>query len=155
MKQYIPHKIVVPRFSEAEGFYTTKARSKNMGRIRGKNTKPELKLRKVLWSMGYRYRKNVKELPGKPDVVFLKQKLAVFVDGEFWHGFNWAEKKSEIKSNRGFWIPKIERNMQRDWETNKSLVEMGYTVIRFWQQEIDTDFISCLRQITCFLDERK
>jgi DNA mismatch endonuclease (patch repair protein) len=155
VKQYIPHKIIVPRFSEAEGFYTTKTRSKNMSKIRGKNTKPELKLRKVLWSLGYRYRKNVKTLPGTPDLVYMKQKLTVFVDGEFWHGFNWAENKTRIKTNPRFWIPKIERNMQRDWETNKALVEMGYTVMRFWQQEIEKDFISCLRQVIDFLEERK
>lgn len=153
MKQYNPNKIEVPKFCEAEGFYTTKPRSKNMGKIKSKNTQPELKLRKVLWSLGYRYRINVKQLPGSPDIVFNRQKLALFIDGEFWHGYQWLEKKEQLKTNRGFWIPKIERNMQRDWENNKTLIETGYTVMRFWQHEIQNEFSNCLTQIIKYLAE--
>src|SRR3989339_461591 len=154
LKQYKPNKIKVPKFCEAEGFYTTPNRSKNIGQIKGKNTQPELKLRKVLWSLGYRYGINVKQLPGPPDMFFTRHKLAIFIDGEFWHGFRWEEKKNQLKANRDFWIPKIERNMQRDWENNKALIEMGYTVMRFWQKEIQKDFTNCLAQIAHFIDDK-
>ncbi|MBY0425310.1 MAG: very short patch repair endonuclease, partial [Cytophagales bacterium] len=102
-----PEEIEVPRFCEANGFYTTKARSAIMSTIRAKNTKPEIRLRKALWSQGIRYRKTLKNLPGKPDIVIRKYRLVIFVDGEFWHGYDWENKKATIKSNRGFWIPKI------------------------------------------------
>ena len=103
---YKEEKIKVPRFNEASGFYTTKKRSKIMSKIRGKNTKPEMLFRKALWHKGVRYRVNSKKLPGKPDVSIQKYKLAIFIDGEFWHGYNWDEKKVCIKSNRDFWIQK-------------------------------------------------
>jgi len=139
MKPYKIKPIKVPRFEEAAGFYTTRKRSEAMKKIRSKNTKPEIILRKELWSRGYRYRLNVKKLPGKPDVVITKYRLVIFLDGEFWHGHKWGEKKEKIKSNRGFWIPKIERNIQRDDEVNEHLDELGWTVIRFWQNKIVND----------------
>ncbi len=139
MKPYTTKPIKVPRFEEAAGFYTSPKRSEAMKKIRSKNTKPEITLRKELWSRGYRYRTNVKKIPGKPDIVITKYKLAIFVDGEFWHGHNWDEKKEKIKSNRGFWIPKIERNIQRDDEVNEQLDTLGWTVIRFWQHKIVND----------------
>lgn len=112
LKTYLENNIVVPQFNEENGFYTTKQRSELMSKIKSKNTKPEIKVRKALWALGFRYRKNVKELPGSPDIVFAKQRLVIFIDGEFWHGFNWESKKSKLVANRGFWIPKIERNIQ-------------------------------------------
>ncbi len=147
MKKYPEHKIKVPRFKEEHGFYTTKERSKLMSKIRGKDTKPEVILRKTLWNIGVRYRKNVKKLPGKPDIVISKYRLIIFVDGEFWHGFNWEEKKTKIKSNREFWIPKIERNMQRDKEINEQLKSAGWTVLRFWEQEVKKEFGKCIYEI--------
>jgi DNA mismatch endonuclease, patch repair protein len=99
--QYQLKKVKAPRFEEADGFYTTPDRSK-MGKFRSKNTKPEVLLRKELWKRGYRYRTNAKKLLGRPDIVITKFKLAIFVDGEFWHGHQWDEKKEKIKSNRGF-----------------------------------------------------
>ena len=140
MKEYIENQIVVPRFNEANGFYTTKQRSELMGRIKSQNTKPELKLRKALWNLGFRYRKNLRKLPGSPDIVYSKKKLVIFIDGEFWHGYNWPEKKSKIKTNREFWIPKIERNIQRDQQNNKLLIETGWHVIRFWENELKKRF---------------
>ena len=139
--------IKVPRFSEAAGFYTTSQRSKLMSKIRSKNTKPEVKLRKTLWQMGVRYRLNVKNLPGTPDIVIRKYKLAIFVDGEFWHGYNWKEKRDSIKSNRAFWIPKIERNIQRDRQNIVILEKMGWTVFRFWEQEIKKNMGTCINII--------
>ena len=147
MKKYPEQKIKVPRFKEELGFYTTKKRSLLMSKIRGKDTKPEVILRKTLWNIGIRYRKNVKKLPGKPDIVISKYKLIIFIDGEFWHGFNWKEKKTKIKSNREFWIPKIERNMQRDHEVNEQLKSQGWTVLRFWEQEVKKEFGKCIYEI--------
>lgn len=145
-------KIKVPRFREEDGFYTTKKRSKIMSKIRGKNTKPELLFRKALWSRGVRYRINNKQLPGTPDISIKKYKLGIFIDGEFWHGYNWDEKKDAIKSNREFWIPKIERNMQKDEEVNTQLEELGYTVFRFWSGEVTKDLERCINDITVYLE---
>lgn len=136
---YEDNKIKVPRFNEASGFYTTKKRSKIMSKIRGKNTKPELLLRRALWAQGIRFRIDNKTLPGKPDISIKKYKLAIFIDGEFWHGYNWSERKKTIKTNREFWIPKIERNMQRDKEVLNQLNDLGFMVFRFWSKEITTD----------------
>lgn len=151
MKKYTESQIVVPRFKEANGFYTTKKRSELMAKIKSQNTKPELKLRYALWRLGFRYRKNLKMLPGSPDIVFTKQKLAIFVDGEFWHGYNWAEKKNKIKANRDFWIPKIERNIQRDLQNNQLLADTGWHVMRFWEHELKMDFESCLKRVVSCL----
>ncbi|MEZ4976300.1 MAG: very short patch repair endonuclease [Flavobacteriaceae bacterium] len=149
---YENNKIKVPRFNEASGFYTTKKRSKIMSKIRGKNSKPEVLFRKALWAKGIRYRINTKKLPGKPDISIMKYKLAIFIDGEFWHGYDWDKRKVQIKSNRKFWIPKIERNLQRDKEVNRKLQEMGYTVFRFWANEIKTDLKKCIDDVLVYLD---
>tara|TARA_R110000868_G_scaffold37619_4_gene132875 strand:+ start:25876 stop:26340 length:465 start_codon:yes stop_codon:yes gene_type:complete len=149
---YEDNKIKVPRFNEESGFYTTKKRSKIMSKIRGKNTKPELLFRKALWNKGVRYRINSKKLPGKPDVSIQKYKLAIFIDGEFWHGYNWDERRNKIKSNRGFWVPKIERNMQRDEEVNQLLEDMDYTVFRFWEQDVKNELDKCINDVLIFLD---
>ncbi len=97
--------------------------------------------------MGIRYRIYYKQLPGKPDIVFLKKKIAIFVDGEFWHGKNWEQKKEKIKSNSGFWTPKIERNMQRDREVTAALQRMGWKVIRLWDSEINRNLGKCVLKI--------
>lgn len=144
---YEEPKIKVPRFEEAAGFYTTKKRSRIMRSIRAKNTKPERLLRKALWHKNVRFRINSQELPGRPDITIKKYRLAIFVDGEFWHGYNWDEKRNAIKSNRRFWVPKIERNMQRDREVNRNLSEMGYTVLRFWSREVKKDLNRCVSDI--------
>ncbi|BFP41022.1 very short patch repair endonuclease [Flavobacteriaceae bacterium GF1] len=146
-KAYSKERIKVPRFNEEAGFYTTPERSKIMSKIRGKNTKPELALRKALWAAGYRYRIDYKKLIGKPDIVLKKYRTAIFVDGEFWHGYDWEQRKEKIKSNREFWIPKIERNIQRDAEVNEALQDLGYTVFRFWQKEVDKNLDECLDRV--------
>jgi len=145
--KYPENRIVVPRFNEENGFYTTKQRSELMSKIKAQDTKPEVKLKKALWNLGYRYRKNVRKLPGCPDIVFNKFKLVIFVDGEFWHGYNWDEKKLKIKSNRNFWLPKIERNMQRDEENNKILQNEGWIVLRFWENQLKKNFEGCINSI--------
>jgi DNA mismatch endonuclease (patch repair protein) len=150
MKPYRLKPIKVPRFEEAAGFYTSKVRSGVMKKIKARNTKPELLLRKALWAKGFRYRINSNLVPGKPDILLTKQRIAIFVDGEFWHGRNWVEKKEKIKSNRRFWIPKIERNMQRDEEVNQQLEDLGWTVIRFWDQFVLKELNSCLLTIEAY-----
>lgn len=149
--EYKKAKIKVPRFNEESGFYTTKKRSKMMSKIRSKNTKPELLFRKALWHKGIRYRLYSK-LPGKPDLSIKKYKLAIFIDGEFWHGYNWHERMKSIKSNRRFWIPKIERNIQRDQEVNESLSNLGFTVFRFWSKEILNDLDSCINDVLTYIE---
>ena len=99
---YEDKKIKVPRFNEESGFYTTPERSKIMGKIRSKNTKPELAFRKALYATGYRYRIDYKKLIGRPDIVLKKYKTVIFIDGEYWHGHNWEERKKKIKTNREF-----------------------------------------------------
>ena len=114
-----------------------------MSRIRNKDTGIELALRKELWSRGMRYRKNVKAIEGKPDIAFIGRKVAVFCDSEFWHGYNWDERKNDLKKNREFWIGKIERNMQRDAEVNRILKEQGWIVLRFWGNQIKKNLSEC------------
>jgi len=152
---YKDKKIIVPRFEESEGFYTTSRLSKHMSKIKALNTKPEVKVAKTIWHHGYRYRKNVKNLPGKPDFVFRKYNLIIFIDGDFWHGYNWTEKKRKIKSNRDYWIPKIERNIQRDKEINLLLESKGFRVLRFWEHEVNKNFDNCIQKIISELEATK
>lgn len=126
----------------------------NMSRIRNKDTKIETMLRKELWSRGLRYRKNVKKIPGKPDIAFIGKKVAVFCDSEFWHGYDWENRKNDIKSRREFWIPKIERNIQRDLEVNRILEESGWIVLRFWGKEIQKDLSGCADRVEKVVKER-
>jgi DNA mismatch endonuclease, patch repair protein len=142
----------MPQINRKYNFDTTPERSVRMSNIRSKDTGPEIKLRKALWKSGIRYRINVKKLPGKPDVVIGSKKIAIFVDGEFWHGYNWDIKKEKIKANREYWIPKIERNIERDSQNNADLKNAGYTVLRFWEHEITKNLGDCLDKINkCYL----
>jgi DNA mismatch endonuclease (patch repair protein) len=125
------------------GTKTKEQISYNMQRVRNKDSQIELLLRKELWRRGHRYRKNVNGIEGKPDIVFLGKKVAVFCDSEFWHGYNWEERKDDFKSNRDFWIPKIERNMMRDVTVNAVLEYDGWTVLRFWGRDIKKDVRAC------------
>ena len=123
--------------------HTPEQRHKNMQAVKSKDSEIELLLRNELWKRGLRYRKNVKDIIGKPDIAFIGKKVAVFCDSEFWHGFNWEERKEDIKTRREFWIPKIERNMQRDLEVNAALAEAGWTVLRFWGKDIKKHCSEC------------
>ena len=136
------------------GFNTTPARSLLMSKIKSQNTQPEIKLRKYLWNIGYRYRLNVSNLQGKPDIVISKLKLIIFIDGEFWHGYKWKEKKKKIKANRQYWIPKIERNMKRDKKYNQILRQKGWTVLRFWEHQIKKDFDSVIEKILSTINSK-
>ena len=118
-----------------------------MKKILAKNTKAEVMLRKALWHYGYRYRLHSKKIIGRPDIIFAKYKIAVFVDGDFWHGYNWQEKKKRIGTNKAYWIPKIERNMQRDTEVTQTLLIQGWKVIRFWEHEIKKSLEGCAGEV--------
>ena len=124
-------------------------RSENMRRIRSKNTKIEIALRKALWHKGYRYRKNYEALPGKPDIVLTKQKIAIFCDSEFFHGKDWEILKPQLEhgKNGEFWIKKISRNRERDDEVNKQLLFLGWTVIRFWGNDIIKNTDECVKVV--------
>ena len=115
---------------------TPEQRKKCMQSNKSTGTKPELVLAKAMWALGLRYRKNSGSIFGKPDFSFKKYKVAVFVDGEFWHGKDWERKKAEIKGNREFWITKIERNIRRDMEVTGRLKAEGWTVLRFWSNDV-------------------
>ncbi len=129
--------------------------SYNMKRVKNKDSKIEILLRKELWKRGLRYRKNANGIVGKPDIVFIGKKVAVFCDSEFWHGYDWENKKHEFKSRRDFWIPKIERNMRRDIEVNETLQNDGWTVVRFWGKEIKSDVAHCADIIEKVIGETK
>lgn len=128
--------------------------SYNMSRIKNKDSDIEIALRKELWARGIRYRKNSTKIVGKPDIVFLAKKVAVFCDSEFWHGYNWEERKKDFKSNQEFWIPKIERNIQRDREVTEELEKDGWIVLRFWGKQIKKETSMCADLIEQTLKER-
>lgn len=115
----------------------------NMKQVKNKDSVIEIALRKELWSRGLRYQKNVTKIFGKPDLVFKGKKVAVFCDSEFWHGYNWEERKKDFKTNQEFWIPKIEWNMQRDIEVTQELQKQGWKVLRFWGNEIKKNVSGC------------
>lgn len=123
--------------------------SKNMKRIKSQNTSIELKLRKALWHKGYRYRKNFNQLPGKPDIVLTKYKIAIFCDSEFFHGKDWDKLKVRLEKGQHpeYWLKKIKRNMVRDAENNEKLVSLGWTVLHFWGQDILKHLDVCLKTI--------
>ena len=123
--------------------------SKNMSRIRSKDTSIEVRLRKALWHKGYRYRKNYKKLPGSPDIALTKYKIAIFCDSEFFHGKDWEDLEKQLKrgKNADFWIKKISRNRERDEEINRQLMFLGWTVIRFWGKDIKRDVMQCVKVV--------
>lgn len=128
---------------------TREQRHKSMSHIKSKDTSIEVKLRNALWKNGYRYRKNYKELPGKPDIAITKYKIAIFCDSEFFHGKDWEILKPhlEMGNNSKYWVSKIERNRQRDDEINKQLLFLGWTVVRFWGKDILRNVDECVEVI--------
>ena len=127
--------------------HTPEQRSKNMKAVKNKGSNIETMLQKELWHRGLRYRKNVKTVYGKPDIAFIGKKVAVFCDSEFFHGYDWENKNKEIKSNRDFWIPKIEKNMARDKAVTEKLKSDGWIVLRFWGNEIKRNLSQCADKI--------
>lgn len=131
--------------------HTPEQRRRNMQAIKSIGTKAEVILAKALWAKGFRYRKNDKTIFGKPDLSFKKYKLAIFIDGEFWHGKDWALKKQKISVNQTYWISKIERNIQRDKNVNEHLTSGGWIVLRFWEKEIKKELAACIAKIELVL----
>lgn len=128
---------------------TPEQRKRNMQHIRSNNTEIECILRSALWQKGYRYRKHYAKIPGKPDIVLTKYKIAIFCDGEFFHGKDWEiqRKRIEKSNNSDYWIKKIERNISRDEDVNRKLKALGWLVLRFWGKEIKNDTEGCVQVI--------
>ena len=122
-------------------------RSYTMSRIRSKDTKIEVVFRKALWRSGIRYRKNCPALPGRPDIAITKYKIAVFCDGEFWHGKDWNSVKGKLKTRSDYWIKKIERNIERDTRIERRLAMLGWTVLRFWGDDIEKNLDLCVADV--------
>ena len=134
---------------------TTPEISKRMSKIKAKRNKPETILAKALWHKGYRYRLNHKTVFGTPDIVLTKYDIAIFVDGEFWHGYKWDEKKDKIKRNRDYWVQKIEENIARDNRVDEELVSMDWIPIHFWSRNIRKDIDGCIQVISdCVLEQK-
>ena len=123
-----------------------------MSAVKQKDTEPELMLRKALWHRGLRYRKNYRKLPGRPDIVFMRAKLVVFCDGDFWHGHNWAIRglsslEEELEQYSDFWKAKILGNLEHDKKVNFQLAEMGWRVLRVWESDIRKDLNTCVELV--------
>jgi len=123
-----------------------------MRAIKSKDTKEEIRLAKALWHRGHRYRKHDRTIFGTPDLSFKKYKIAVFVDGEFFHGKDWEKVKSRLDSNKEYWINKIERNRNRDIEVNEYLASKGWTVLRFWSKDVQKKCYTTVRTIEKEID---
>lgn len=127
---------------------TKSQRHKNMQHIRSADTKPEIMLRKALWHRGLRYRKNYRKLPGAPDIALTRQKIAIFVDGDFWHARHHRDNPGEqIDSHKDFWKKKLTRNVERDREVTDALTEQGWLVLRFWESDIRADLDACVQTV--------
>ena len=126
---------------------TDEATSRRMSHVSLKGGTEESKLAKALWHLGYRYWRNYKKLPGKPDIAIKRYHIAVFVDGEFWHGYDWENRKEKLNRNREYWIEKIEENMARDKRVDAELLERGWKPIHFWCRDININTDECIAQI--------
>ena len=131
---------------------TQEQRHHTMSHIRATDTEAEVMLRSALWHKGLRYRKNYAALPGKPDIVLTRQKIAIFVDGDFWHARRHQDCPGEqVASNKAYWQKKLARNVERDKDVNDALTEAGWLVLRFWETDIKRDLLGCIRQIEEYL----
>jgi len=132
---------------------TTEQRSRNMQAIKPSGTKIELLLTKALWARGHKYRKNCKDIIGKPDIVFRKYKIAIY--SEFWHGKNFKDLSDKIATNKTFWTNKIYNNKKRDKKVNRILKKDGWTVLRFWGEDINKNISKCIAKIESNINKRK
>lgn len=129
-----------------------------MSRIRSKDTKPEIMLRKALWKEGYRYRKNFAKLPGSPDIVLTKYRVCIFVDSEFFHGYGWDSggKERVLRGrNPGYWVRKIERNMERDRAADAKLRILGWEVLHFWGRDVEKELVHCIAAVKMAVSKPK
>jgi DNA mismatch endonuclease, patch repair protein len=141
----------VPRSTSYTGFRPVSQRASAAARGASKktDTKPELLLQHALFRQGLRYRKNVRTLRGCPDIVFPNAKIAIFCDGDFWHGRDWTSRRSKLESgaNSAYWIAKIDRTMERDIANQEWLEQNGWQVLRFWETEILSNLHSIVSEI--------
>lgn len=133
-----------------KNYDTTAATSKRMSHVHLKGGKAEVILAKALWHRGFRYHRNYKELPGSPDIAITGKKIAVFIDGEFWHGKDWPKRKQRLKRNREYWIKKIEENMARDNRDDQQLREQGWLPVHFWEKDVLKNLDYCVELVTYF-----
>ena len=136
-----------------KSYDSTPETRKRMSKIRLKNGTAEKELAKRLWHLGYRYRKNYKNLPGSPDVVITKYRIAIFIDGEFWHGKDWEIRKERLKSNREYWIEKIEENIARDKRVDEQLRATDWTPVHFWSKDVLKNTDSCVSDVVSLIIE--
>ncbi|WP_337802979.1 very short patch repair endonuclease [Megasphaera sp.] len=135
---------------------TREQRHKNMSHIRSKDTKPEVLLRKALWKRGIRYRKNYAALPGKTDIALTRYKIAIFVDGDFWHARGHQDSPGEqVASNKEYWQKKLRNNVERDKAVNDILTEDGWLVLRFWSSDVMKHLDECINQILQYIPDKK
>ena len=137
-----------------KSYDSTPETRKRMSRVKLKGGKAETLLAKVLWHKGYRYRKNDKRFPGSPDILIPKYRIAIFVDGEFWHGKNWDVRKERLKRNREYWIEKIEENIARDLRNDQALIQAGWVPIHFWEKDVTKNIDRCILDIEAAIIER-
>ena len=133
---------------------TTPDISKRMSKIKSKHNKVEILLAKALWHKGYRYRLNYKKLPGSPDIAITKYYIAIFVDGEFWHGKDFEKHKLKIKNNKDYWIEKIQENIDRDLRNDKLLRQMDWYPIHFWSNDVIKYCNQCIDEIIYTIEDR-
>lgn len=131
---------------------TTPEISKRMSNVKLKHNKVETTLAKALWHKGYRYRLNYKELPESPDIALTKHKIAIFVDGEFWHGKNFEKQKETLKSNKDYWIEKIQENINRDRRNDIELLQKEWIPLHFWSEEVVKNLNYCVNEIEDYID---
>lgn len=130
-----------------KSYDSTPETRQRMAHVHLKNGKAEQILAKRLWHLGFRYRKNDKRLPGSPDIVMPKHRIVIFIDGEFWHGKDWAARKPRLQRNRDYWIEKIEENIARDNRVNHDLWRQGWTVLRFWEKDVLKNTDDCIETV--------
>lgn len=130
-----------------KSYDSTPETRRRMSNVKLKGGKAETILAKTLWHTGLRYHKNDKRLPGSPDIAILKYRIAIFVDGEFWHGKDWPIRKERLNRNREYWIEKIEENIARDQRNDKQLLQLGWTPVHFWETDVLKQLQDCVDQI--------
>ncbi|WP_244869338.1 very short patch repair endonuclease [Selenomonas bovis] len=130
---------------------TKEQRRKAMSRNRAKDTRPEVRLRKALYHQRLRYRKNYRKLPGTPDIALTRQKIAIFVDGDFWHARGHETHPGEqVTTNKEYWVKHLSRNVERDREVTDTLTEQGWLVLRFWESDIKRNLEACVNTILAY-----
>ena len=127
--------------------------SKRMSHVKTKRNSAEILIAKSLWHRGYRYRLNYKTLPGSPDIALTKYRIAIFIDGEFWHGKDFEQRKTKLKNNKDYWIEKIQENIDRDLKNDKLLRQMEWYPIHFWSNDVIKYCNQCVEEVICLIDD--